>query len=245
VSIIDRLEGDGFHLRRFVFTLSILMIAAIMFAACSTRSASDDAGDDSTVAVTETPVDAIDDAEATPEAADDAADDQEADDDPVRRLEELERDTPIAPEEFYMISSAGQQTGWPRTYFWSDPEEIVAIEMQGYYVPLHDEPLVVEPGETLSFEWERDDIDPESISIRVYPREENFEEDVATRDGDSDAFAPNTDPLTTEEIDAVDAEWTVDLEEGEYFLLVDTGWPTPEGWPREREAQFAFWIIVE
>lgn len=228
--------------RRLLIQIALLALAAVVLAACTQREADDAAPDDdevaeatATVSPTETPE--VETATETPDASDDS--------DPIRDLEEYARDTPIEPEGFYLESETGEQTGWPRNFFWSDPEEIAAVEMQGNFLPLHDDPLAVTAGESLTLSWERDDIDPEEIAVNVYEREGNFEEDVETRDGLSDAFFPRTDPIDTVEVDPDEANWEVDLDAGEYFLLVDTVWPTPEGWPRDRSAQFGFWIVVE
>ena len=232
---------------RTTIYLALLTVFLLVIAACTTGADDDDQAD-----VEPTPTEIVDnDTDNGDEApVDDAATDEETApndeevDDVVSQLEEYERDEPIEPDQLTLFAESGEQIGWPRNYFWSDPEEIIAMEIQGHFVPLHEEPLQVEPGETLTMEAEQEDLVPNEISIEVYTREDNFEESVGTRDGESDAFYPHTDPIHTEEIDAKAPEWTIDLDEGEYFLLVDTVWPTPDGWPQRRTVQYAFWISV-
>jgi hypothetical protein len=228
----------------------MLIIAGLTIAGCGLFS-DDENGDDAvetpTVVVTpdeRTADDDVSDPTPVPDADDQATpevdENSEATPDPDTGADE----TPVEPDEFRLVSAAGEQAGKPRSYFWADAQELVALEMDGHYIPLQDEPLAVESGEELGLEAEQDDLFPEEIHISVYPREGNFEENVGTRDGYMDAFYPHTEPVLTDTIDPENPLWIADLEPGEYFVLIETHWPTPEGWPKDRWAEYGYWLLV-
>jgi hypothetical protein len=230
-------------MRRQSTLLTIVILAGLMLAACTATTADDDAGDDATdPAPVETPT-----ATAEPGPADDqvAVDDEAADDAVVGEDDEgapEDDESPLAPDDFWLVGASGEQFGWPISYFWT--EEDLGIEITGHYVPLHDEPLAVEQGETLTMRADHESDLPEEIVVRVFSRDDVTVEEQATRWGTQDAYFVDAEPVLEEEVTPDSMEWTVDLDSGEYFVVIETTWPTPEEYPLQIYADFWYWIEV-
>jgi hypothetical protein len=213
--------------------LAMLALATVLIAGCNTRSSvveevpantpeqsqADDATDSDDVSVVET--------EATPDP-------------------DVYNPNQLGPPTFRTIAESGRQIASVGAFFWI-LDEGIAVDISSGGFTIHDDPLEIAAGETVSFEAVGP-LFPVRMTIEVYTRDENIREDISTHEGRAAGFTPLTDPVYTTEISG--DSWTVDLDPGEYFVRLDTRWPEPNypGTPTvtdwHRDAELAFTISV-
>jgi hypothetical protein len=227
--------------RSIVFVI-LIMLSGLMLAACATTSTTDDTDDaaEETPIATEpatpapepTEVQDTDTEEApTPDQASDDADDAL---DPDEGTDDVDP-VSLTPTAMFLEAPEGSQEGRVGPHFWVHEATGLAGEASGGSYELQDEPIRISSGEEVRFESEDDDF-PHTLGVTIYPGEEDPEERVLPID---------MDPIDEQELDADDAVWTVELDEGAYYVELATVWDTPEMFNREKESIYRFWIVVE
>lgn len=208
----------------------MLIISSLLIAACASSSDDNDEPDATATPESVQPTSTPDNAEPNPDETEESDDqaEEEAEETPAGRRG-------LTPYAVTLSGESGEQTGQIGPHFWTDDEAMLAGEAAGGFYERHEEPMTVENGEELAIEVDEDDF-PTEITVDVYEPVEPERADLVS--------LPD-EPLQSDELDVESGTWTVDLEPGEYYVVLQTTWPTDEMWDRMREVAYRFWIQVE
>jgi hypothetical protein len=236
----------GYQLKRVFQLGTLLVILMLALAACaSDDDAASDVSDDVDATPTEAPAetdDAVTDEEATVD--DTASDDATVDDaDPATDDEDAEpaegdaEPITLDPPTILFVTDDGEQEGSVGAFFWiHDPTGLAAEAGQAYFeVP--DEPLVVSEGDEVEIQTDFEDYLPYETNVMVY--------DVDEGEMDENRVTIDWEPIETFELGEDAESWTADLEPGEYYIVLNTLWPTEGDWHRDQEVDYRFFISVE
>jgi hypothetical protein len=242
----------GSQLKRVFQLGTLLIILMLALAACASDddAASDDAGDDVDPAPTEAPVDTDDEATddvavADDTAADDtavddaAADDTEAtgDDEDAEPAEGDAEPITLDPPTIVFSADGDEQEGSVGAFFWIHDASGLAAEAGQAYFEVPDEPLTVAEGDEIAIEIDFEDYDPYEMHVRVFDADEG--------EMDENRVTIDWEPVEEIELDEGADAWTADLEPGEYYIVLNTLWPTEGDWHRDQEVDYRFYISVE
>ena len=245
-------------MNRRAFVFAFLFSALLALAACTTTDddATDDVPDEEptpTEAVSDDTA-AADDDVATDDEATDAADDAEPAADDVARdddadLEEFDDEEELQealeegevslepPVGFLHADDEEYESVWGAWFWVHDPTGLAAEVTPPYFEFDEVDQAVVEDGEEIEFSFDFDDYDPEQMTVKVYELEDEYEDNRTLIDWE---------PMEEHELDEGEFSWTVDLDAGEYIIVVNTIWPTDmDAWHREQEVDYRWWVEVE
>lgn len=240
----------GYQLNRLLQLGTLLVILMLALAACSSddddaSDASDDVDATPTEAPAETPAE-TDNTAADDEATEDetptdaaAADDADpaTDDEDAEPAEGEEEPITLDPPTIVLATGDDEQEGSVGAFFWiHDPTGLAAEAGQAYFeVP--EEPLAVSAGDEIDIQTDFEDYLPYETNVMVY--------DVDEGEMDENRITIDWEPVETIELGEDAESWTADLEPGEYYIVLNTLWPTEGDWHRDQEVDYRFYISVE
>ncbi len=237
----------GSQLKRVFQLGTLLIILMLALAACTSDddAASDDASDDVEATTTEAPVETDDEAAdevavADDTAADDAAaDDAEAtaDDEDAAPAEDEDDPITLDPPTILLVTDDDEQEGSVGAFFWIHDRTGLAAEAGQAYFEVPEESLVVASGDEVTIEVDFEDYLPHETNVMAYDTDEG--------EMDEDRVTIDWEPVETFELGEDAESWTADLEPGDYYIVLNTIWPTEGDWHRDQEVDYRFFITIE
>lgn len=249
-------------MNRRALILTLILSALLALAACTTTDddATDDAPDEEptpTEALTDDTAAQDDDTAATDDDAattdadtdmtddtDPATDDNDvADIDDQEALEEAiaEGDISLYPPDGFLNVGDGEEheSAWG-AYFWVHDPTGLAVEVTPPFFEFDEfEPAAVSSGDEIEFSFDFEDYDPEQMTVKVYDLDDAGEIE-------DNQVLISWEPIEEHELDEGEFTWTADLDAGEYFIVVNTIWPTDmDAWHRAQEVDYRWWVEVE
>jgi hypothetical protein len=152
----------------------------------------------------------------------------------------------LDPPDLELIAASGQQTANQGDSYWQILNGL-ASEAHSRGIQLQDPPLQINRGETVRFDWSKQNANSEStlleLKLAIYPKEGN----VVTIDsgrGTFSGFKAQTDPVATTTLSTSKPTWVADVPPGDYFITVHARWSNPIRPEKERFADYANLVTV-
>jgi len=133
----------------------------------------------------------------------------------------------LGPPPLTLHAAGGAQVGIVGSYDWVTDKGFGAkVQAHGYQFPTP--PLTIKVGESVSFVVQQGSgAQPTSLTLQAYPQQGNVKP-LASRDGTINAFVLPSTPAAGQGTPSGNPQaWKVDLQPGQYFLLVKGDWPSP------------------